>query len=100
VKSPSLFIMTTPLPADALAPSIALVRTNITYSGPKLDKLKSNYRPWLRAADLFITLTGLSGYIDGTVLEPDATEPRAKANWLANDSLTAALIASTVETSE
>jgi hypothetical protein len=92
--------MTTPISTDALAPSITLIRTNITYTGPKLDKLKSNYRPWLRAADLFITLTGLSGYVDGTIQEPNDTEPRARAHWLANNSLAAALIISTVEASE
>ncbi|KIJ22718.1 hypothetical protein M422DRAFT_196854, partial [Sphaerobolus stellatus SS14] len=90
----------TTLPSDATSPSILALRHTQTYTGPKLDKLKSNYNIWLKSTDLFLTLAGCIGYAKAIIPPPGPTEPRALANWYANDALTAALIASTIEVSE
>jgi hypothetical protein len=39
------FTMATPIPTDAVAPSVTLIHTNITYTSLKLDKIQSNYHP-------------------------------------------------------
>ena len=90
----------TSLPQDTVAPSVTLLHNSTVYTGPKLDKLKANYKTWLQSADLFLTLAGFIGYATGIVPKPSATEPRALSNWLANDTLAAALISSTIEISE
>ncbi|KIJ26808.1 hypothetical protein M422DRAFT_77309, partial [Sphaerobolus stellatus SS14] len=91
---------TTVLSLDTTSPSITAIRHTQAYTGPKLDKLKSNYNIWLKNADLFLTLAGCIGYAKGTISCPGSNEPRALTNWHANDALTAALIASTIEVSE
>ncbi|KIJ25139.1 hypothetical protein M422DRAFT_79215, partial [Sphaerobolus stellatus SS14] len=85
---------------DTTAPSITILRNTQTYTGPKLDKLKSNYNIWMRSADLFLTLSGFIDYAKGNTACPGLNEPRARANWKANDALAAALIVSTTEVSE
>ena len=100
--SSQIFTMTTAdqLPHDLVAPSITLLWCSTTYTGLKLNKLTVNYKTWLKSADLFLTLTGLSGYAKGTVDRPNSSQPHAPANWEANDALAAALISSTIEPTE
>ena len=88
------------LPQDTVAPSVTLLHNSTVYTGPKLDKLKANYKTWLQNSDLFLTLAGFISYATGIVPKPSATEPHALSNWLANDTLAAALISSTIEISE
>jgi len=91
---------TTPLPWDIVAPSIPLLCCSSIYTGPKLDKLKANYKTWLKSADLFLTLTGFAGYTKGMVIMPGPNEPCALTHWQANDTLAADLISSTIEPTE
>ena len=99
---PIFFTMTTAdqLPHDLVAPSITLLQCSTTYTGPKLDKLMVNYKTWSKSVDLFLTLTGLAGYVKDTVDRPNSSQPHALANWEANDTLAAALISSTIEPTE
>ena len=84
------------LPQDTVAPSVTLLHNSTVCTGPKLDKPKANYKTWLQSANLFLTLAGFIGYATGVMPKPDATEPCALSNWLANDTLAAALISSTI----
>ncbi|HEV7735895.1 MAG TPA: hypothetical protein VGO47_00765, partial [Chlamydiales bacterium] len=93
---------TTPkvLDTDAASPSIPRIRVTTQYAGPKLDKLKGNYKKWLIAIELFLTLAGFNHYVKGTIAKPGLNEPRARTNWEDNDELATALITSTLEEHE
>ncbi|HEV7738298.1 MAG TPA: hypothetical protein VGO47_13115, partial [Chlamydiales bacterium] len=64
------------------------------------DKLKGNYKKWLIAIELFLTLAGFNQYITGKISKPGLNEPRARENWENNDELAVALITSTLEEHE
>ena len=60
----------------------------------------ANHKIWLKSTDLFLTLMGLVGYAKGTINRPDSSQPRALANWEANDALAATPISSMIELAE
>ena len=87
----------TTMASDATNPSITKKKITNSFPGEKLDKLKSNYKKWGSDILLSLTLNGLGGYPTGTVKKPSEPEqPRAHQNWLANDALTTAFIATYV----
>jgi hypothetical protein len=98
--------MTTPtpivstLPNDTLYPSVSALRTSQTYTGTKLDTATANYKSWLQDILLFLTLTGLKGYVKGEIPKPGDDEPRAKRNWQQNDEAATAIVISIVEHGE
>jgi hypothetical protein len=88
------------LASDAASPSITRIRVTTQYTGPKLDKLKGNYKKWLIAIELFLTLAGFNHYVKGKGSKPGLNEPRARINWEDNDELATALITSSLEEHE
>jgi len=92
--------MTPILPHDVIDPSITILCTSTSYSSPKLNKLEANYKSWLKSTDLFLTLARFIGYAKGTIPKPSNSEPCAQSNWQANDTVTTALISSTIDTAE
>ena len=74
------------LKSDATRPSITLTRPNTTFTGEKLDKLKSNYKKWSKDMLHYLAINGLLGYILGEKLKPSpSNEPQAYDNWIEND---------------
>ncbi|MFX9874111.1 hypothetical protein ABTP57_18245, partial [Acinetobacter baumannii] len=72
--------------ANALKPSVLRLSIHTIFQGEKLDQLKSNWTTWNPDILIALTLNGLDEYVEGTLAQPDATsEPRAHANWKAND---------------
>lgn len=82
----------TPIPTasntDTLKPSVSKASIHTTFQGEKLDQLKSNWTTWNPEILIALTFNGLVEYVEGTLPQPDASsEPRANANWKANDRL-------------
>jgi len=86
---------------DATRPSITLITITSAFQGDKLDKSKSNFKPWRDQMYSIMVLSSLWEYTKGTFTAPDqTTEPRAYANWKMNDQRTCGFIFGAISEAE
>ncbi|GLB45783.1 hypothetical protein LshimejAT787_2900110 [Lyophyllum shimeji] len=96
--------MSTPIPSDASHPSIPLIRLQVPWSASnkKLDRTTGEFNDWSEDLSDALTVNGLLGYVFDPIIPcpPADTEPRAHANWIANDSLARGFISLAIEKTE
>ena len=79
-----------PPPSITIAPSI---QASLVSQIDLLDKSKNNWAKWKRIVIQCLGMVGLDDYLTGGIVCPDAaTEPRAAANWRANDKVVCAFL--------